>query len=58
MVFLAICDTHYNLTVINIGENGSKNDCGVLLNSRMGRKFEQNGFNILPSENITVFCCI
>ena len=36
MVLLAICDAHYNFTVIDVGEYENKNDCGVFLESRMG----------------------
>ena len=50
MILLAICDVHYNFTTIDIGEYGSNNNCGVLLNSRMDRKFEKNRFNISPHE--------
>ena len=54
MVFLTICDVHYNFIAIDIGEYRSNNDCGVLLNSRMGRKFEQSRFNIPPPEALHV----
>ena len=50
MILLAIRDAHYNFTTIDIGEYGSNNDCGVLLNSRMDRNFEKNRFNISPHE--------
>ena len=52
MFFIAICDAHYNFTAIDIGEYGSNNGCGVLLNSRMHKKFEQNFFNIFPPETL------
>ena len=48
MVLLAICDAHYNFTAIDIREYGNNNDCGTWLKSRMGKKFEQNRFNIPP----------
>ena len=48
MVLLAIYDAQYNFTAIDIGEYGNNNDWGVLLNSRMDRKFEQNRFVVLP----------
>ena len=54
-VLLAICDAHYNFTAIDIWEHGSSNDCGVVLNSRMGRRFEQNRFNIRPPETLDGF---
>ena len=43
------------LIAINIGEYGSNNDCGVLLNSRMGREFQQNCINIPPPETLDGF---
>ena len=55
MVLLAICNAHYNFVAIDIGEYGSDNDCGVLLNSNMGRIFEQNCFNISPTETLDGF---
>ena len=55
MVLLAIYDAHYNFTGIETGEYGSNSDYGVYLNSRMGRKFEQNCFNIPPSETLDGF---
>ena len=55
MALLAICDAHYNFIAISIGEYGSNNDCGVLLNSRMGRKFQQNCINIPPPETLDGF---
>ena len=55
MVLLAICDAHHNVTAIDNGKYGSNNDCGVLLNSRMGTKFGQNCFNIPPPETLDGF---
>ena len=55
MVLLAICNAHYNFAAIHTGEYGSNNDCGVLLNSNMGRIFEQNRFNISPTETLDGF---
>ena len=55
MVLFAICDAHYNFTTTDIGEYGSNKDCGVLLNSKMGRKYDQHGFNISPPEPLDGF---
>ena len=57
MVLLAICDARYCFSHIDVGEYGSNNDSGILKNSRMGRKFENNAFNIpkaeaLPESNL------
>ena len=41
IVFLAVCDAKYNFTTVDVGAYGSSNDSGVLLNSEMGQKFEE-----------------
>ena len=46
MVILSICDARYWFSYVYVGEYGSKNDSGVLKNSRMGRKFGVNKMNI------------
>ena len=38
MVLLAICDAKYCFTMCDVGQYGSNNDSGVLLNSKMGKK--------------------
>ena len=53
MVLLAICDTHF--TAIDTGEYGSNNDCGILLHSRTGIRFEQNRLNIPLPETLDGF---
>jgi len=55
MVLLAICDARYNFTVVDVGEYGSNNDCGVLLNSKMGKKFDKDRFNVPDPERIPDF---
>ena len=37
MVFLAVCDIDNCFTLFGFGRNESNNDCGMLLNSLMGR---------------------
>ena len=36
MVLLTVCDAKYNFTLYDVGQYGSINDSGVLLNSEMG----------------------
>ena len=40
VVLLAVCDAHYNFTVIDAGQFGSNNDSGVLKESNFGKAFE------------------
>eukprot|EP00794_Sanderia_malayensis_P001157 gene1157-525_t len=53
IVFLAICDARYNFTAIDVGQFGSNNDSGVLLNSEIGQQFEEKCIKIPKSEKIT-----
>ena len=41
LVLLAVCDVTYNFTMVDVGQYGSKNDSGVLINSELGQKFEE-----------------
>ena len=43
---LAFCDACYNFSMIDVGQYGSNNDSGVLLNSEMGQGFEENKLNV------------
>ncbi|XP_065067590.1 putative nuclease HARBI1 [Rhopilema esculentum] len=43
---LAICDARYNFTIFDVGQHGSNNDSGVLLNSEMGQRFEEGSLGI------------
>ena len=47
MVLLAVCDAKYCFTMFDVGQYGSNNDSGVLLNSKMGKKLAQGSHNIL-----------
>ena len=49
---LAICDARYNFTMVDVGQYGSNNDSGVLLNSEMGQNFEDSLFKVPPEENV------
>ena len=42
IVLLAICDSRYCFTLVDIGQYGSNNDAGVLNKSDIGKKFEEN----------------
>ena len=55
IVLLAICDANYYFTLFDLGQYGSKIDCGVLANSRLGQMFkvnEVNELNVPPDEKI------
>lgn len=52
MVLLAICDSRYCFSFVDVGEYGSNNDSGVLKNSRMGKMFEREEMNLPESETI------
>lgn len=38
MVLLAICNARYNFSAIDVVQDGSNNDAGILLNSKMVKK--------------------
>ena len=46
VVLLAICDAKYCFTFVDIGQYGSGNDSGVLKQSKMGKGFENNEFDM------------
>ena len=46
IVLLALCDANYCFTLFDLGQYGSNNDSGVLLNSKLGQMFEGNLLNI------------
>ena len=52
MVLLAICDSRYCFSFVDVGEYGSNNDSGVLKNSRMGNMSEREEMNLPESETI------
>ena len=49
---MAICDTRYVFTLIDIGSYGSNNDSGVFRNSKMGQAFFESKFNLPESETL------
>ena len=55
MVLLAICDARYHLTAIDVGQYGSNNHSGVLLNSKMGKNFEIDCFYVPAPEKTLDF---
>ena len=55
MILLAVCDAKYYFTMFDVGQYGSNNDSGVLLNSKTGKKLAQGSLNI--SRRITLNGC-
>lgn len=49
---LAICDARYNFSVFYVGQYGSNNDSGVLLNSEMGQRFEEGSIQVPLPERL------
>ena len=49
LVLLAICDANYCFTMFDLGQYGSNNDNGVLLNSEMGQMFQENELKVPKS---------
>ena len=45
LVLMAICDSHYNFTLVDIGNYGSNNDSGFLSHSDMGRALDDGSIN-------------
>eukprot|EP00794_Sanderia_malayensis_P012483 gene12483-13766_t len=52
LVLLAVCDAGYTFTVVDVGQYGSNNDSGVLLNSEIGQRFEDDSFEIPCAEKL------
>ena len=50
LVLLEICDVRYCFTLFDVGQYGSNNDCGVLNNSEMGRRFQNGQMNLPKAE--------
>lgn len=46
MALLRVCDAGYCFSMFHVGECGSNNDSGVLANSRVGKRFERETFNL------------
>ena len=41
ILLMAICDANYCFTYVDVGNYGSTNDSGVLLNSQMGKDLKE-----------------
>ena len=52
LVLLAVCDAKYNFTMVDVGQYGSDNDSGVLINSEVGQKFEGRSFDLPDAEKL------
>ena len=52
VVLLAICDTSYCFTLFDTEQYGSNNDSGVLLNSKLGKDFDENKLGIPEALNL------
>ena len=50
LVLLAVCDANYCFTLFDLGQYGSNNDSGVLLNSKMGQLFDENSLHVPESK--------
>ena len=55
MILLVVCDAKYCFTIFDVGQYGSNNDSGVLLNSKTGKKLALGMLNI--SSGITLNGC-
>ena len=52
LVLMAISDSHYNFTLVEIGNYGSNNDSGFLSHSDMGRALDDGSINFPDSEHL------
>ena len=51
---VAICDANYCFTMFDVGQFGSNNDSGILLNSEMGMAFEFDKLKVLRKSVINI----
>ena len=49
---MVICDANYCFTLFDLGQYGSNNDSGILVNSKMGDLFETNSLNVPGDSNL------
>ena len=42
LVLLGACDVKYTFTLIDIGSYGGNNDCGILAQSLIGKRLDEN----------------
>ena len=59
IVLLVVCDAKYNFTLVDVGQFGSNNDCGVLAQSKISSAFKKNTLNlpesqVLPGTNLNI----
>uniref|UniRef100_A0A1X7TRN9 DDE Tnp4 domain-containing protein n=1 Tax=Amphimedon queenslandica TaxID=400682 RepID=A0A1X7TRN9_AMPQE len=59
IVLLAIVDSDYKFSLVDIGFNGRLSDGGVYCNSKISKAFEENHLNIpgpkpLPESNVSI----
>lgn len=52
MILLTVCDAPYCFTLVDVGEYGSNNDCGILSNSKIGSRFVNGEISVPESEKI------
>lgn len=57
LVLLAVCDANYCFTMFDLGQYGSNNESGVLLNSNIGKSIEENYLNISEPESLEGCSC-
>ena len=43
---MAMCDANYCFTLLDLGQYGSNNDSGILVNSEMGNMFHNDQLNV------------
>ena len=52
IVLLTVCDANDCFTLYDLGGYGSNDDCGILLNSEMGRRLEEKRINLPIAEDL------
>lgn len=52
LVILAVCDANYCFTLFDVGQYGSNNDAGILINSAMGNYFERSDETLPKPESV------
>ena len=55
LVLLAIYDAKYAFTLIDIASYGSNDDCGILVKSLIGKKFDDIKMNLPSAEDLADF---